>query len=127
MFTHLLVFLVLHAGFAQPPKMHDVAPLESKQFNEWPLEKAVVATVHGVSQQAPHSGRSCVYVEWAVGRRMTKKGKDTWVSFVHPTASREELVFRAEGKDPLRVHPSIVRFFLPPSLERAAKEIDGRR
>ncbi len=59
-----------------------------------------------------------------MGRTVSEQGKESWVRFVHPTASEEDLVFRAEGRDQLRVHPSIVRFFLAPSFERTAEESD---
>ena len=119
MFTHLLVFLVANGVFAGSPQKPGEPAAMPVERNKWPGEENVLATVHGVEQHAPHSGQACVYVEWAVGHTVKKQGNDTWVSFGQPTASRAPLVFRSKGGDQLRVHPSIVRFFLPPSFEGA--------
>ena len=116
MFTHLLAFLIADVVFAQPQRNGSTPSASRIEPSPWPEEESILATVHGVTQQAPHSGRTCVYVEWAVGKIVNQDGKESWASFVQPKASREPLVFHAKGRDPIRVHPSIVRFWLVPSF-----------
>ena len=120
MFTHLLVFLVTNGVFAGSPNRLSTASATPVHPELWPGETDVLVTIHGMQHQAPHSGQACVYVEWTRGHNVNKNGKDDWLSFDHPTASRTPLVFRSVGKDPLHVHPGIVRFFLSPSFEGTA-------
>ena len=117
MFTHLLVVLLLDSVFAAPPEQLIEQVETVTGHAPWPLEQAVTATVHGVQQDAPYSGLGCVYVEWTTGRIDTKHVEKKWISFEHPTASDAALVFRTVGGAELRVHPSVVRFFLVPSFE----------